>query len=317
MEAAGFTKASNLLLRGYHDLSDGALRTFLTILSYAWQDGYAFPSQATLAEARGKSLRSIATHIKELVGAGLLTTTRRGQGKSNIWWIERLSEGQALDYQKRYGKADGYSDVQKTAGQEVQKTAHYVDSAVQDSKAAAEAEAMPAASSLEPNDTTDTANGNGHGPQKTEALRLMTEAGLDAQAARYLLARYGAERCIRNCEGLGRREANYGPGAYRQAIEQNWTTTEQPTAEVDLRPLCQTIHDPPPEPTAASVAAGRKRQELYEQTEGAWTAWTRVAVGTDDFPVRQQAQREAEERFAQTGKIIWPPQEVEEQQQAV
>lgn len=89
------TVVSNVILRGYHHVSDHAKLTYLVIDSYDWPDedglskGNAWPSISTIAAERGKSYVSIWRDIKELVAAGLLTV-ESGQlrGTTNVYWIE-------------------------------------------------------------------------------------------------------------------------------------------------------------------------------------------------------------------------------------
>ena len=70
-----FVATSNVLLYGYHRLSDGAKITYQVIDSFDWEDGtktskgYAFPSVATIANIRGVSDRTVQRHLKELVTA--------------------------------------------------------------------------------------------------------------------------------------------------------------------------------------------------------------------------------------------------------
>ncbi len=80
----GFTQVPNYVLREF-DISPGAKLAYTMLLSYAWQNDFCFPGQDTLAEDMRVSLRSIGTYIKELETVELLSVTRRGLGRSNLY----------------------------------------------------------------------------------------------------------------------------------------------------------------------------------------------------------------------------------------
>ena len=110
------TVVSNVILRGYHHVSDHAKLTYLVIDSYDWPDedglskGNAWPSIATLAAERGKSYVSIWRDIKELVAAGLLTVeSGQRRGTTNVYWIEDPSEA---EFERYLARRKGLSDPQ-------------------------------------------------------------------------------------------------------------------------------------------------------------------------------------------------------------
>ena len=80
----GFTQVPNYVLKEF-DISPGAKLAYTMLLSYAWQNDFCFPGQDTLAADMRVSLRSIGTYIKELETVELLTVTRRGLGRSNLY----------------------------------------------------------------------------------------------------------------------------------------------------------------------------------------------------------------------------------------
>jgi hypothetical protein len=69
----GFTQVPNFLLKS-KNLSSGDKLAFAMLLSYAWQNDYCYPGQKRLAEDMGLHETNV-----------LLSITRRGQGKTNIY----------------------------------------------------------------------------------------------------------------------------------------------------------------------------------------------------------------------------------------
>lgn len=82
--AKGFTMVPNFLLKS-RKLSTGDKMAFAMLLSYAWQNDFCFPGQARLAEDMGLDERSVRRHLKALETNELLTISRRGLGKTNIY----------------------------------------------------------------------------------------------------------------------------------------------------------------------------------------------------------------------------------------
>jgi biotin operon repressor len=82
--AQGFTQVPNFLLKS-KKLSAGDKMTFAMLLSYAWQNNYCFPGQTRLGQDLGLHETNVRKHLKSLQANGLLSITRRGQGKTNIY----------------------------------------------------------------------------------------------------------------------------------------------------------------------------------------------------------------------------------------
>lgn len=80
----GFTQVPNFILKS-KNLSAGDKMTFAMLLSYAWQNDYCFPGQLRLGQDLGIHETNVRKHLKSLQANGLLTITRRGQGKTNIY----------------------------------------------------------------------------------------------------------------------------------------------------------------------------------------------------------------------------------------
>ncbi len=94
----GYVPVSNALIRLFSDLPDAALRTYLSLCSYAFGRGETFVGQETLCQIRGAHLSTIIKHISALKDAGLISVERRGQGKTNVYIIEDIPEGALDDY---------------------------------------------------------------------------------------------------------------------------------------------------------------------------------------------------------------------------
>jgi len=81
-----FTQIPNTILKR-KDLSPGAKLTYVSLLSYAWQQGSCYPGQATLADDIGVGQRSVVRYMKELQDSGLLEVKRRGLGRTNLYTL--------------------------------------------------------------------------------------------------------------------------------------------------------------------------------------------------------------------------------------
>jgi len=91
--AEGFTMIPNVVIRN-PDLSDGAVRLYGLLLSYAWQDGFCFPGQERLAGECGKGVKAIYRHTKELEAADLISVKHRplhkGANMTNVYTFKTL-----------------------------------------------------------------------------------------------------------------------------------------------------------------------------------------------------------------------------------
>lgn len=92
----GFVQIPTLVVRDA-TLSPSARLLYAVLLSYAWGEGRCFPSQETLAADLGTTDRTVRRAQDELLVKGLISIERRGQGKTNIAWIERIDEVYRLD----------------------------------------------------------------------------------------------------------------------------------------------------------------------------------------------------------------------------
>lgn len=82
---SGFTTVPNALIED-SSISVGARMTLIALMSFAWR-GDPFPGQERLASMLGCSDRMIRNHLAELQDAGLLTSRRRGLGRTNVYRI--------------------------------------------------------------------------------------------------------------------------------------------------------------------------------------------------------------------------------------
>lgn len=98
--AMGFTQVPNFLLKS-HKLSSGDKLAFAMLLSYAWQNDHCFPGQARLAKDMGLHETNVRKHLKALQANGLLSITRRGQGKTNVYELNLRARRAAKTERKR------------------------------------------------------------------------------------------------------------------------------------------------------------------------------------------------------------------------
>ncbi len=98
-----YTTVSNVILFGYHDLTDAAKLTYQAIDSFDWPDekgerkGCAYPSIGRLASLRGVGERTIRNHLRELEDTGLLSREFR-PGRPSVLWIEEPSKEEGERY---------------------------------------------------------------------------------------------------------------------------------------------------------------------------------------------------------------------------
>ena len=89
-EAQGFTMLPNVVLRSAQ-LDATAKIAYALLRDYARQERCAFPGMLTLAARVPTTKRSLQYYLQKLTAMGLVTVERRGQGKTNRYWIEPLS----------------------------------------------------------------------------------------------------------------------------------------------------------------------------------------------------------------------------------
>lgn len=82
-----FAKAYTRIMRD-PTLSMGAKCVWLVIKTYANKEGVAWPSRERIAEDLGVSLKPVKTALKELKERRLLSWTKGGEGKSNVYLLD-------------------------------------------------------------------------------------------------------------------------------------------------------------------------------------------------------------------------------------
>lgn len=81
----GFTQIENTLITD-KKLTDGEFRTYLLLRSYKFtRETMVYPSEAVLAARRGKTVRTLITHLKGLSNKGYIKFHRRGFNKTNLY----------------------------------------------------------------------------------------------------------------------------------------------------------------------------------------------------------------------------------------
>lgn len=87
----GFTKLPNAILFA-PNLSPASKTLYLLLINYAGNKSYCWPSQSKLATDLGVSTKSIGRWLDELTSHGLITTRRRGQTKSNVYYLAKSEQ---------------------------------------------------------------------------------------------------------------------------------------------------------------------------------------------------------------------------------
>jgi len=90
-EALGFTILPNVVLLS-PQLSAEAKILYALLRHYARRDEACYPGQERLARELPAGARSLSRYLQELQTAHLVTVQRRGQGKTNLYWIEPLTD---------------------------------------------------------------------------------------------------------------------------------------------------------------------------------------------------------------------------------
>ena len=89
--------ADDITLRGYVQMprvilysggiSDGDKVVHLLLLSFAWQQPSCFPSQASLGDMRGKTVRQMRRNLKSLSDNGYINIIQNGSARANTYEI--------------------------------------------------------------------------------------------------------------------------------------------------------------------------------------------------------------------------------------
>ena len=95
----GFTQVPNALLR-WPGVTHGAKLTYALLLSYAWQVGSCFPGQEQLAHDLSVERKAVIRYLKELKDKQLIRVERRGMGKTNVYYLPKLSDVPKMGHQE-------------------------------------------------------------------------------------------------------------------------------------------------------------------------------------------------------------------------
>lgn len=87
----GFTQVPNILLRK-PDLTHGAKLAYALLLSYAWGERRCFPGQEQLSVDMGVERKAVIRYLKELKDKQIIRVERRGMGKTNVYYLPRLTD---------------------------------------------------------------------------------------------------------------------------------------------------------------------------------------------------------------------------------
>src|SRR3712207_3100576 len=85
----GFTQMPNSIFKATH-LSHSARFLYNILLSYCWHKDYCFPSFETLMQDMQCGSQALTTYLAELKDTNLITIIRRGQGKTNLYYLTEV-----------------------------------------------------------------------------------------------------------------------------------------------------------------------------------------------------------------------------------
>jgi len=171
------------------DISIGAKAAYTSLLSYSWNTGRAWPSQARLAADLGVSRTSIHTWLSELQQHGLIAIKKRQSKNSpNVYIIERLEE----------------------SSEAAPKSGHRCSESVQ-----------PRVQNLVTKNKQDEQETKKH-TQEEPVVAELKDAGITEQVAAGLVLEYGIDACVRQMQWLHYRKARDKSALLVRAIQGQW-----------------------------------------------------------------------------------------------
>jgi hypothetical protein len=307
--ALGFTQIPNYILKD-RSLSDGAKLTYGVLLSYAWQKGHCYPSLETLAQDRGKALRTIKMHTAELRRCKYLKVIRRGRGRTNVYVLlkrkierPRQDEGDRDDGQKI---APQNNDGQKIAphnGDEGQKIAPKEDTVF--------------------NNITDVllnkTTGADSSALRADVVVALTDLGISQKVAIRLAKRYKRERILEKIDILKYMQEHHPEkikkprGWLRRAIEEDYSAPDGYTSKAE-REEEAAGQDRRQQAAARVVAAAEQeaedlqRQEAEEQANQLAHLQERYGTTQRELTLWPQVLRELELQLPRATYQAWFPQ---------
>ncbi len=235
LDARGFTILWNAVLLDTR-ISDGALRTYLTLCFHARQDVKCWPGQKVLAEERGCTLRSIQVHLAELERWGLIGIERRGKTLSNIYWIEdvrdayapRVAQNASPELPLRAPVAVPESDTKISSHHPPSDTKISSHHPPSDTKISSHPKKKN-----QPTEEESISNNNKTNPTPValvpspvvvapELIEKLAEAGVTRSVAESLAREFPAERIERQIAQLPHRKAEEPGAVLVKAVREDW-----------------------------------------------------------------------------------------------
>ncbi len=104
----GFTQVPNAIMKN-SQLSQGSRLLYNILLSYCWHKDYCFPSYETLMHDMQCSSQALTTYLTELKDNNVITIVRRGQGKTNLYYLSEVVQAAPQLQPEPAGEAEGCS----------------------------------------------------------------------------------------------------------------------------------------------------------------------------------------------------------------
>lgn len=224
LDARGFTMLWNVVLMDQR-VSDGALRTYMTLCFHARQADRCWPGQAVLAQERGCSLRAVQMHLAELESRGLIGIERRGKTLSNVYWIEDVRDAYAAPAKPKVTR----KKLHITPESDTQKTAYHPSSDTQKT-APHRKKTQPLEEDSRSNNNKPAAPEPAPQPQPLvvapDLMERLVETGVTPSVAQALAANYPIERIEKQIAQLPYRRADEPGAVLVKAIREDWAAPE-------------------------------------------------------------------------------------------
>lgn len=239
-----------------------AFRVYCALVDHAGRSETAYPGLATLAHDTRSSPRSVDRAVAELVAAGLITRTRRGLCRTNLYQLHsRASTTHARRRMRQNGASgsthfDASGSTQNGASGSTQNGALTTIEGNKNQNEQQQA-APPAAPS----------------PAVVVASRLRS-AGVHPATARRLVATYGVEACDQQADWLPLRKPRDPGATLRRAIEEHWLA---PGGDPDIRLPGERAPQPLPPPPALGPLPGPEADQAREAARAALASRRLVA----------------------------------------
>jgi hypothetical protein len=143
------------------------------LLSYGWR-GSCWPGMDRLAARTRMGERALRAAKDELIGAGLLDQTRRGQGKPNLYVVRTWDQRRAKSAESRSAE----TQVLEPALERHEVDVEEVDVVLSNERTTSDPSSEPFSEPSQPTSKTADRNGNGMVPPPDRAQRLRQAAGV-------------------------------------------------------------------------------------------------------------------------------------------